>query len=186
MPGIEFRYLGEGQQVPDRRTPVYQIAYNDGGFSEPINWAKRSKKLIRKGVPEAVVLKLREAWGDDPAPIGDWIDRAWEMTRNAFLACPGSVRDKAERVTPARLTRVVIMPSVFPVPNSTSGYTAGAFYPDSRIIKVVNIYPNGDWIRHAKDLLTWECGNFYSLECGIKPEDSDGPGGRPAGWPCLK
>lgn len=184
---IDFNYLGEGSIVPDQRTPVYQIVYNDGGFSEPINWNKRVKKLAIKGVAPSVILKLHEAWGDEPAPIGEWIDKAWEETRNLFTACPGSVRDKAEKVQPSRLSRVVIMPSVFPVPNSTSGFTAGAFYPDSRIIKVVNIYPQSDgWIRHAKDLLTWECGNFFSLECGIKPEDPNGPAGRPVSWPCLK
>jgi len=48
---------------------------------------------------------------------------------------------------------------------------------------VLNIYytwggENKGWLRHARDLLKWEMGNFLGAESGIMPEP------RPKGWPC--
>lgn len=179
---IDFPYLGKGIAVPDRRTPRFKICFNTQGFDLPINWTKREKKLLRKGVDPAVIERLK-SW--DGSLIADWIDQAWEKNLDLFTACRGKLGDRARALPSSSIRRVTIMPSVFPAANSSSGYAAGACYPDSREMKVVNIYPQRDgWLRQAKDLLIWEIGNFFSLECGIRPEDPNGPGGRPAGWPC--
>jgi hypothetical protein len=47
----------------------------------------------------------------------------------------------------------------------------------------MNIYyiwsgPNAGWLRHARDLIKWEIGNFFAAEVRVRPEP------RPDGWPC--
>lgn len=180
----EFQYLGAAESVPDAFTPVYGIRYNSNGFQNPINWAKREKKLVRKGVPYDVVQQIRMMW--DGSQIPAWIDDAFAANQELFTACKTSVGDKARGVKPTSF-KVTIEPTVIRTSYSSSGYALGMWSPDRRQIQVVNIYPTPGWMRFAKDLLVWEIGNLFSHDCGVVAEDPDPKntnGGRPYGWPC--
>jgi hypothetical protein len=167
--------------VPDKYSPKYGIRYNTQGYDEPeVNWKKKLKKLARKNVPEYAITQMLEYPGG-PEAIGEWIDKAFSEVQSEFLKC-GSLAGRASRVSPASLY-ITIMPSAFFEPYYKVD-VAGVYYPSTRHIKVLNIYyiwsgPNTGWLRHARDLIKWEIGNFFATEVGIKPEP------RPASWPCV-
>ena len=77
---------------------------------------------------------------------------------------------------------IEIMPSAFFEPYFKVD-VAGVYYPQTHQIKVLNIYyiwsgANTGWLRHARDLIKWEMGNFFATELGVTAEP------RPEGWPC--
>ena len=93
----------------------------------------------------------------------------------------GSLSNKARGVSPRSLN-IVIMPSAFFEPYHKVD-VAGVYYPSTHQIKVLNIYyiwsgPNKGWLRHARDLIKWEIGNYFATEVKVRPEP------RPDGWPC--
>jgi hypothetical protein len=175
-----FQFLGSPRTVPDTFSPRFGIRYNTQGYDDPgLNWKKRAAKLARKGVPEFAISEMREFPGG-PDAIGDWIDNAFAEVQTQFLKC-GSLSIRAGRVSPRPLY-VTIMPSAFFEPYYKVD-VAGAYYPSTRHIKVLNIYyiwsgPNAGWLRHARDLIKWEIGNYFATEVGVRPEP------RPEGWPC--
>ncbi|HSE37067.1 MAG TPA: hypothetical protein VLG74_07180 [Blastocatellia bacterium] len=175
-----FQFLGSPQAVPDKFSPRFGIRYNTQGYDDPgLNWKKRAAKLARKGVPEFAISEMREFPGR-PDAIGDWIDTAFDEVQTQFLKC-NSMSSRAGRVSPRSLY-VTIMPSAFFEPYYKVD-VAGAYYPSTHHIKVLNIYyiwsgPNAGWLRHARDLIKWEIGNYFATELGVQPEP------RPEGWPC--
>jgi hypothetical protein len=175
-----FEFLGSPSVVPDKFSPRYGIRYNTQGYDNPgLNWTKRAKKLAKRGVPEYAINEMREFPGS-PDAIGEWIDKAFDEVQTDFLKC-GSLASRASRVSPRSLY-VMIMPTAFFEPYYKVD-VAGAYYPSTHQIKVLNIYyiwsgPNAGWLRHARDLIKWEIGNFFAMEVGVRPEPRDG------GWPC--
>ena len=176
-----FEFLGSPRSVPDKYSPKYGIRYNTQGYDEPdVNWNKKLKKMAKKDVPEFVVNEMMQYPGG-PDEIGKWIDNAFEQVQSDFMKC-GSLAGRARSVSPRSLY-ITIMPTAFLEPYYKVD-VAGAYYPSSHQIKVLNIYyiwdgSNAGWLRHARDLIKWEIGNFFATEVGVVPEP------RPAGWPCT-
>jgi hypothetical protein len=176
-----YEFLGEPRAVPDRYSPKYNIRYNTQGYDEPdVNWRKRWGKLQKKGVPDYAITEMANFPGS-PDAIGQWIDDAFDEVRLQFSQCSGSMADHASHVNPAGLY-VIIMPSAFYEPYYKVD-VAGVYYPSSREIRVLNIYytwsgANAGWLRHARDLLKWEMGNFFGTEMKVQAEP------RSDGWPC--
>jgi hypothetical protein len=175
-----YEFLGSPRSVADRFSPRYGIRYNTQGYEEPeINWKKRERKLTNKGVPQYAINEMMQFPGGSDA-IGEWIDRAFDEVQLQFANCP-SLAARALSVSPRRLY-ITIMPSAFFEPYFKVD-VAGVYYPSTHEIKVLNIYytlngPNAGWLRHARDLLKWEMGNFFATELGVQAEP------RPEGWPC--
>lgn len=176
-----FNFLGEPREVPDRYSPKYHIRYNTQGYDQPTaNWEKKLHKMAKKNVPDYAVNEILSFPGA-PEAIGEWIDAAFEEAQHEFIECGGSLALRARSVSVKELY-VIIMPSTFYEPYYKID-VAGVFYPDKREIRVLNIYytwggANKGWLRHARDLLKWEMGNFIGSATGILPEP------RPQGWPC--
>ncbi|HXG94889.1 MAG TPA: hypothetical protein VNN73_21295 [Blastocatellia bacterium] len=177
-----FEFLGSPRPVTDKFSPRFGIRYNTQGYDQPqANWTKKIAKMQKKGVPDSVINQILAYPGSADA-IGEWVDEAFESVRNEFSACGGTLAQRAGTISP-RAVSITIMPSAFYEPY-WNVYVAGVFYPTTREIKVLNIYyhwsgPNTGWLRHAKDLLKWEMGNYFAVESRIQPEP------RPAGWPCT-
>ncbi len=175
-----FEFLGSARVVPDKFSPRYGIRYNTQGFEEPdLNWKKKGPKLARKGVPDFAINEMMKFPGG-PDAIGEWIDEAFADVQTQFLKC-GSLVSRASGVSPHSLY-VVIMPSAFFEPYYKVD-VAGVYYPSTHQIKVLNIYyiwsgPNAGWLRHARDLIKWEIGNFFATEVRVQAEP------RSDGWPC--
>jgi len=175
-----YEFLGSPRSVPDKFSPRHGIRYNTQGYDQPdINWAKREGKLTRKGVPAYAINEMMQFPGGADT-IGEWIDQAFEEVQTQFLKC-GSLASRAGTVTPTSLY-ITIMPSAFFEPYYKVD-VAGAYFPSTHEIKVLNIYyiwggANAGWLRHARDLIKWEMGNFFATELGVQAEP------RPDGWPC--
>lgn len=175
-----YEFLGSPRSVEDKFSPIHGIRYNDQGYDEPdVNWNKRTRKVAKKGVPEYALNEMIQFPGG-PNAIGEWIDQAFDEVQAQFKRC-GSLANRASSVSPASLY-VVIMPSAFFEPYFKVD-VAGVYYPSTHVIKVLNIYyicdgPNQGWLRHARDLIKWEMGNFFATELGVQAEP------RPDGWPC--
>jgi hypothetical protein len=176
-----FEFLGSPRAVPDKFSPRYGIRYNTQGYDEPeVNWNKKLKKMAKKNVPEYAINEMLQYPGA-PNSIGEWIDKAFGEVQSDFTKC-GSLAGRASRVTPGSLY-IIIMPSAFLEPYYKVD-VAGVYYPSTHQIKVLNIYymwsgSNAGWLRHARDLIKWEIGNFFATEIGVIPEP------RPTGWPCT-
>lgn len=174
-------FLGGPREVPDRFSPKYGIRYNTQGYDQPeVNWAKRIHKWQKKDVPVWAIDQMLSYPGN-PDAIGNWIDGAFDQVQRQFMGCGGALANRAARVSPQNIS-IKIMPSAFFEPYYKV-YVAGAFYPDTREIKVLNIYytwggANKGWLRHAKDLLVWEIGNYFGVETKVQPEP------RSQSWPC--
>ena len=177
-----FEFLGNARQVPDQFSPRYGIRYNTQGFDQPdVNWPKKILKMQRRGVPNKIIKKIA-AFPGSPDAFGTWIDDAFESVRNEFTACGGQLAARANTVSP-NLIYITIMPTIWYEPYYQT-YAAGAYYPDTNEIRVVNVYyavtgPQAGWLRLAPDLLEWEIGNYFAVQCQIQPEP------RPNGWPCT-
>jgi hypothetical protein len=175
-----YEFLGSPRSVADKFSPRHGIRYNTQGYDEPeINWTKRERKLRNKGVPQYAINEMMLFPGA-PDSIGEWIDQSFDEVQAEFLKC-GSLADRARYVS-AKSLYVVIMPSAFFEPYYKVD-VAGVYYPTTHEIKVLNIYytlsgPNAGWLRHARDLIKWEIGNFFATELGVPAEP------RPDGWPC--
>jgi hypothetical protein len=175
-----YEFLGSPRAVDDKFSPRHGIRYNTQGYEEPdINWVKRERKLTNKGVPAYAINEMMQFPGG-PDAIGEWIDQAFDEVQAQFLKC-GSLAGRAGGVSPSSLY-VVIMPSAFFEPYYKFD-VAGVYYPSTHEIKVLNIYyiwsgPNAGWLRHARDLINWEMGNFFATELRVQAEP------RPDGWPC--
>jgi hypothetical protein len=175
-----YEFLGSPRAVADKFSPRFGIRYNTQGFDEPeINWKKREKRLAKKGVPEFAVAEMKLFPGG-PDAIGDWIDEAFADVQTQFSKC-ASLSNRAGLVSPRSLY-VTIMSSAFFEPYWKID-VAGAYYPSTHQIKVLNIYyiwsgPNVGWLRHARDLIKWEIGNYFATELKVQAEP------RPSGWPC--
>ena len=177
-----FEFLGNAREVPDQISPRYGIRYNTQGFDQPeVNWPKKIVKMQRQGVPNKIIKKIT-AFPGSPDAFGTWIDDAFESVRNEFTACGGQLAARANAVSP-NLIYIRVMPTIWFEPYYQT-YAAGAYYPDTNEIRVVNIYyttggPQAGWLRLAPDLLQWEIGNYFAVQCNIQPEP------RPNGWPCT-
>jgi hypothetical protein len=175
-----YEFLGSPRAVDDRFSPRHGIRYNTQGYDEPdVNWAKRERKVAKKGVPAFAINEMMQFPGG-PDAIGEWIDQAFDDVQAQFLKC-GSLAGRAGMVSPTSLY-VMIMPSAFFEPYFKVD-VAGVYYPATHEIKVLNIYyicsgTNAGWLRHARDLINWEMGNFFATELGVQAEP------RPDGWPC--
>jgi len=175
-----FEFLGSPRAVPDKFSPRHGIRYNTQGYDQPdVNWSKKFRKMAKKNVPEYAINEMLNFPGATDA-IGDWIDQAFDDVQAQFMKC-SSLASRASRVSPRSLY-VTIMPSAFLEPYYKVD-VAGAYYPSTHQIKVLNIYyiwsgSNIGWLRHARDLIKWEMGNFFATEVGVQPEP------RPTGWPC--
>jgi len=175
-----YEFLGAPKVVPDKFSPRHGIRYNTQGYDQPdVNWTKRARKLERRGVPAFAVAEMMQFPGN-PDTIGEWIDQAYDEVQAQFMKC-GSLGSRASQVSPYGLY-VIIMPSAFFEPYYKVD-VAGVYYPSTRQIKVLNIYYTWDgpyvgWLRHARDLIKWELGNFFATELRVQAEP------RPEGWPC--
>ncbi|HSB07893.1 MAG TPA: hypothetical protein VLM38_00160 [Blastocatellia bacterium] len=174
-------FLGSPREVPDQYTVKYGIRYNTQGYDQPeANWKKKLKKWTNKSVPGSAIEEIM-AFPGSPDAIGQWIDDAFDKTLAQFSACDDSLARRANRMKAGNLY-VKIMPSAFYVP-VYNVLAAGAYYPTEQEIRVLNIYytwsgENRGWMRHARDLLVYEMGNYFAVALGIQPEP------RQQGWPC--
>ena len=171
---VEF--LGPRYNDQVKYSPKYGIPYRDNGFDEPLNRAK--KQARKRGAPGWVIDEIRIFPGS-PDAIGKWIDEAFDQARDSFMSCGGGLADFASRVTPASLSGgVSIEPTIWYEP-ALNSILAGAYYPDTRSIRVVNIYygSTGDY-RHARLLLGWEMKNHFGTLAGIQSEPFA------TDWPC--
>jgi len=186
-----YEFLGPRRSVPDQFTPKYAIRYNTGGFEDPwsnenAEWQKTLKKLRKKGANVTVRESVMNFPGSPLEPggdtIGEWIDTSFEKVRAQFVACGGELAQRANAVSPEGLSVEVMSTAIYEPYYGID--VAGVYYPGSREIKVLNIYYiwsgkyNG-WLRHARDLIEWEMGSFFSTEVGVQAEP------RPNGWPCT-
>lgn len=178
----QFKFVGNPRSVPDKFSPRYGIRYNSQGYDQPLfNVEKKTRKMTKRGVPDWAQQQILQFPGAAQA-FGVWIDDAFDRAQQDFLKCGGELASKASGVSP-RGVSVTIMPSAFYEPYWKID-VAGAFYPSSHEIKVLNIYytwsgANKGWLRHARDLLVWEMGNYIAYTAGVRPEPRDG------GWPCT-
>jgi hypothetical protein len=169
------KFLGPKQGTEIKYSPKYNIPYNDRGYSEP---AKRKwKEAAKRGAPGYVIDEIKIFPGD-PDAIGQWIDEAWDEAIAAFTKCGGGLANFASKMTPSSLKGVSIEPTIWYEP-ALKSYLAGGYYPDTRSIKVVNIYygSTGDF-RHARLLLKWEMKNHFAFLAGIQSE------AYAPDWPC--
>jgi hypothetical protein len=177
-----FEFLGSPREVPDQLSPRHGIRYNTQGYDEPhVKWQKKLAKMQKKNVPEWALNEIQRYPGSRDA-IGNWIDDAFDQVMAQFAACGGDLAERAKLVTGKDLY-VKIMPSAFYEPFYQTN-VAGAFYYDVKEIRVLNIYytwggEHKGWLRHARDLLVWEMGNYIAFSSGVMPEP------RPEGWPCT-
>jgi hypothetical protein len=175
------QFLGPPREVPDRFTPKHGIRYNTQGYDDPqAKWKKKVRAWKDNAIPQPIIDQML-AFPGSPDAIAQWIDDAFDHTLAKFTACGGALADKANQVSPGELS-VTIMPSAFIEPFYKI-LVAGAYYPGPKEIKVLNIYyiwegPNTGWLRHAKDLLSWEMENYFAVVCLIQPEP------RTPAWPC--
>jgi hypothetical protein len=175
------QFLGPPRDVPDRFTPKHGIRYNTQGYDDPqAKWKKKVRTWQANAIPQPIIDQLL-AFPGSPDAIAQWIDDAFDQTIAKFTSCGGALADKANRVSPGELS-VTIMPSAFMDP-FYKVLVAGAYYPGPKEIKVLNIYyiwegPNTGWLRHAKELLSFEMENYFAVACGIQPEP------RTSAWPC--
>jgi hypothetical protein len=173
-----YEFLGEARQVPDQQSKTYGITYNTQGFDKPT--VHNTAKMTKKGAPSYDVQAVQEFPGA-PDAFSQWVDGAFEQTREEFIDCGGSLSVAATSVSPKGV-RIVIESSGFFVPQL--GYpVASVYYPATHEIHSLNIYytwtgANVGWLRNAKDLLKWEMENYFATEIGIQAEP------RTPKWPC--
>lgn len=170
------KFLGPKQSAEIKYSPKYHIPYNDNGFSEP---QKRKWKEARKRGAASFVTDEINIFPGKPDAIGQWIDEAWDEAVASFKKCGGALASFASGMSPSGLTGgVSIEPTIWYEP-ALKSYLAGGYYPDSRSIKVVNIYygTTGDY-RHARLLLKWEMKNHFAFLAGIQSE------AYAPDWPC--
>jgi hypothetical protein len=174
-------FLGSPRLRPDDYTSLHEIRYNTQGYDKPkAKWNKKIAKWKDKGVPDSIIEQIL-AFPGSPDEIGKWIDDAFDQAQARFIACGGALETSARAIKGHDLY-VTIMPSAFYEPFYKIN-VAGAFYPDTMEIKVLNIYytwsgENKGWLRHARDLLVYEMENYFAFKSGIQPEP------RGEGWPC--
>ena len=171
-----FEFLGPGYSDQVKYSPKYGIPYRDNGFDDPL--ARAKKQARKRGAPGWVLDEIKIFPGE-PDAIGKWIDEAFDQARDSFTNCGGRLADFASRVTPASLSGgVSIEPTIWYEP-ALKAILAGAYYPDTQSIRVVNIYygTTGDY-RHARPLLVWEMKNHFGTLAGIQSEPLA------PDWPC--
>lgn len=171
-----YKFLGPKKKAEIKYSPKYKIPYNDNGFSDP---AKRKWKQAAKRGAQGFVIEEIQIFPGTPEAIGEWIDEAWDEAVASFKKCGGSRAEFAATMTPSSLKGgVSIQPTIWYEPVLKS-YLAGGYYPDTRSIKVVNIYygTTGDY-RHARLLLKWEMKNHFAFLAGIQSEPYA------PDWPC--
>jgi len=174
-------FLGSPRAVPDQFTPKHGIRYNTQGYDAPeVNWNKKFKKWANKDIPQSAIDEIM-AFPGSPDAIGQWIDDAFDKTAALFSGCDEQMTKRVQKISGSELY-ITIMPSAFFIP-AYDVLAAGAYYPGSHEIKVLNIYytwsgENKGWMRHARDLLLYEMGNYFAMTLGLQPEP------RTEGWPC--
>ncbi|HKP87353.1 MAG TPA: hypothetical protein VJZ26_14710 [Blastocatellia bacterium] len=170
------KFLGPKQSAEIKYSPKHHIPYDDHGFSEPLK--RKWKQARKRGAPGYVIDEINVFPGT-PDAIGRWVDEAWDEAVASFTKCGGSHAAFASRMSPSSLKGgVSVEPTIWYEPVLKS-YLAGGYYPDTRSIKVVNIYygSTGDY-RHARLLLKWEMKNHFAFLAGIQSEPYA------ADWPC--
>lgn len=171
-----FEFLGPAHDEQVKYSPKYGIPYKDHGFDDPMSRGR--KKAKKRGAPGWVLDEISIFPGSTDA-IGQWIDEAFDQARASFQKCGGRLADFAALVTPASLSGGVTIESTIWYEPALRAIIAGGYYPDTRSIRVVNIYygTTGDY-RHARLLLVWEMKNHFGTLAGIQSE----PGA--PDWPC--
>jgi hypothetical protein len=173
-----YQFLGAATVVPDQTSLRNGVRYNTQGFDAPQTHSV--KKMIQKGAPDSAVEAVKNFPGNTAA-FSTWVDDAFDQTKKEFTDCGGQLANKALQVS-AHAVYVIIEPSAFFIPEL--GYAvAGAYFPDSNQIRVLNVYytwsgANKGWLRQSKDLLKWEMENYFAVQTGIQAEP------RTANWPC--
>jgi hypothetical protein len=175
--------LGGADQVPDRSSTLYNIQYNDGGFSDPHpnNIRKSKKYILGMGAAQSVSDKFNElAHGmtENHDWFGDVIDKAWERRRDAFIGCGGNWAQSAT-TTPASSIHITVEPTIWQYSTSwVAGQTdniGGQHY-----IKAVNLYVTGITSNPAaadtvdfSALVEWEIGNALADAAGYHATSPD-------------
>jgi hypothetical protein len=171
-----YKFLGPKHSDEIKFSPKYKIPYNDNGFDDPLK--HKWKPARDRGAPDWVLDEIKDFPGS-PDAIGQWIDEAWDDAVAAFTKCGWPLADFAARVSPESLWGGVrIAPTIWYEP-ALDSYLAGGYYPDTRSIRVVNIYygTTGSY-RHARELLKWEMKNHFGTLAGIQSEPFS------PDWPC--
>jgi hypothetical protein len=171
--------LGPGIADFDQVSLKYSVRFNTRGFDKLSDKAraKAVERLRAAGAPGYVIERARNF---PEAAMGQWIDSAIDQARAPFLACGGSITQKAAAADPSEVY-VQLEPTPFPEPFGR-GDVVGYYY--EKRIEAVAFYwdPHQQWLRHCQYILVWEFGNYYSVKGGVQAEDANAR--RPAGWPC--
>lgn len=170
---VEF--LGGKRAGEIKYSPKYRIPYRDNGFNAPKK--RKWKQAAKRKAPQWVIDEIK-AFPGSPNAIGVWIDEAFDAARESFTKCGGRLADFAAEVTPASVTGINIESTIWFEP-ALNKILAGGYYPDTRSIRVVNLYygSTGQY-RHARLLLIWEMKNHFAFLAGLESEPTF-----PA-WPC--
>jgi hypothetical protein len=171
-----YEFLGPKYSDEIKYSPKYKIPYRDNGFDDPLKHAW--KKAAKRNAPRWVIEEIKIFPGE-PDAIGEWIDEAFDEARASFTKCGGRLADFASRLSPSSLRGGVAIESTIWYEPALNSYLAGGYYPDTRSIRVVNIYygTTGDY-RHARLLLKWEMKNHFAALAGIESEPFA------PDWPC--
>lgn len=170
-----LKYLGGAMACEIKYSPKYRIPYKDNGFSAPRK--RKWKQAARRQAPQWVIDEIKIFPGT-PDALGIWIDEAFDTARESFTKCGGHLAAFAANVSPQSVTGVTIEPTIWYEP-ALKKILAGGYYPDTRSIRVVNVYygSTGQY-RHARLLLAWEMKNHFAFLAGLQSEPT-----YPA-WPC--
>jgi hypothetical protein len=171
-----YEFLGSPHSNEVKFSPKYGIPYKDNGFDEPLK--RRWKRAKKRGASGWVIDEIKLFPGS-PGAIGIWIDEAFDEAVATFSKCGGRLASFASSVSPLTLSGGVNIESTIWYDSALNYYLAGGYYPDTRSIRVVNIYygSTGDY-RHARLLLRWEMKNHFAFLAGIKSEPFA------PDWPC--
>jgi hypothetical protein len=171
-----YEFLGSPHSDEVKFSPKYGIPYKDNGFDEPLK--RRWKRAKKRGASGWVIDEIKLFPGS-PGAIGIWIDEAFDEAVATFSKCGGRLASFASSVSPLTLSGGVNIESTIWYDPALNYYLAGGYYPDTRSIRVVNIYygSTGDY-RHARLLLRWEMKNHFAFLAGIKSEPFA------PDWPC--
>ncbi|HYP27597.1 MAG TPA: hypothetical protein VE262_12840 [Blastocatellia bacterium] len=170
-----LEFLGRPKTGEIKYSPKYNIPYRDNGFNAPKK--RKWKKAANRNAPEWVIEEIK-AFPGAPDAIGVWVDEAFDAARASFTKCGGHLAAFAAGVTPGSVTGVTIESTIWYEP-ALQKILAGGYYPDTRSIRVVNVYygSTGQY-RHARLLLIWEMKNHFAFLAGLQSEPTF-----PA-WPC--
>jgi hypothetical protein len=167
----QYRFLGSGSAVPDRRSPL-GITYSTDGLElvSSKQLVKSTAKLQALNAPQSLINRLQRFPAQD---YGQIIDTAYGTALASFRACGGTIQERAEAFNP-NVVRIQFEPTEFQDALAFGDtWLAGETIWSERTVKVTPFYawavpgqaqPNAAWLRST---LNYEFGNVIANGIGI-------------------